>query len=228
MTVNVFILGRTGCGKSAAARYIAKFARERQWSIERVNDYPILSRMFLKDRQQAQFAPTKYGGFDIKDFSVLDLALKELEEQIRDIPAEQKKLLLIEFARADYEQAFRQMDFNILKDAYFLFIDANVDTCVQRVHERVKNQQTADDYYVSDKILRSYFNEQLMPDTIGTSRVTFIKNRGSLCELAKKVHDFVDNVLRQEAYLLEHQDIPGEDEEQHIRELVSAASSATR
>lgn len=227
MTVNVFILGRTGCGKSAAARYITKFARERDWSTERVNDYPILRRMFLQDTQQAQFAPAKYGGFDIKDFSVLDLALKELEDQIRDIPVEPKKLLLIEFARADYEQAFLQMDFNILKDAYFLFIDANVDTCVQRVHERVKNQQTADDYYVSDKILRSYFNEQFMPDTIGANRVTFIKNRGSLLELVEKVYDFVDSILRQEAYLLEHQDIPGEDEEQNICELVAATSLAT-
>lgn len=203
MTTIVFVLGRTGCGKSFALRHITKFAERRGWSPVPLNDYVILRKMFLDEPSQAdfkqrKFIPTKYGGFDVQDFSVMDAALKTLETRIRNVPLGEKTLVIVEFARPDYSEAFKQFSPDILRDAHYLFIHANVETCVQRVHERVRAPKTEDDYYVSDKILRGYFNTQNIPDKISANLVRFIDNRGPLSDFVGTIYQFVDDLLTEE------------------------------
>ena len=63
--------------------------------------------MFLADTEHKKFKPTEHGGFDVIDFVVCDQALRELERiiNIHTLYAQQKEIVLIEFARNDYRRA---------------------------------------------------------------------------------------------------------------------------
>src|SRR5437868_3051345 len=164
MALKVFILGRPGSGKSTAFRHIKKYIEEQylDWSSIRFNDYDILREMFLfeklfqTDMKLRKFRATEHGGFDVLDFSVLDTALRELERKVRHrYSPKRDELIVIEFARDNYGKALQQFSSAFLKDAYFLFIETNMETCVQRVHDRVAHPMTIDDHFVSDDILTS-------------------------------------------------------------------------
>ncbi len=50
---------------------------------------------------------------------------------------------------------------SLLQDAYILFIDADINTCKQRIKERVikpQAERTEDDNYVSEFIFETYYN----------------------------------------------------------------------
>src|SRR5437762_11241884 len=108
MAVKLFILGLPGSGKSTVARYIAEYARDRQWSTTHINDYAILYEMFQKDTQ-GQFKPAAYGGFDVHDLIVFDTALRKLEQKVKThiSTAQLEEITLIEFSRNNYEKAFQ-------------------------------------------------------------------------------------------------------------------------
>ncbi len=153
--VKIFIVGRPGCGKSQAARYIEELLKREKLSVARVNDYTILKAMFESDTEGKQFHPTvDRKGFDVIDFSVLDIALKNAEQQAKK-DLRSHNVVIIEFARDDYNIALKQFSKKFLKNAYFLFIDSGIETCIQRICERVKHQRTSDDYNVSERIIRS-------------------------------------------------------------------------
>src|SRR5215469_9913160 len=127
MPVKLFILGRPGSGKSTASHHIAVTAWSRGWFVLRLEDYDILLRMFHADSGKEKFWAREHGGFDVRDFSVFDTALKELEEKIRlHLLLEKRHTLSIEFARADYQQALKLFSPELLQDAYFLYIETEV------------------------------------------------------------------------------------------------------
>src|ERR1700731_1572539 len=109
MAVKVFILGRPGSGKSASYRLIEKIAQEQKWTISRFNDYDILQEMFRFEKLfrsssvPRKFRATEHNGFDVLDFSVLDMALKELEKKVQFNNSQNNndELITIEFARDD-------------------------------------------------------------------------------------------------------------------------------
>src|SRR6266516_3868031 len=138
MAIKVFILGRPGSGKSTAARFIAMLAQNKDRSSIRINDYEILYNMFRADTTHKKFLSAEHNGFKVIDFSVLDAALKEVEKKARIYIPSMKKddLIIIEFARNDYRKSLKQFKRDFLRDAYFLFIETDIDTCVRRVYER--------------------------------------------------------------------------------------------
>ena len=213
MAVKVFVLGRPGSGKSTAFRYIKKYVEERypDWSAVRFQDYEILQDMFRFDRlfepdpNRRKFEATDHGGFNVRDFSVVDIALEELEKQVRHrYSPTSDEIIVIEFARDDYGKALEKFSPSFLQDAYFLFIDAAMETCIQRVRERVANRTTGDDHFVSEKILKSYYDKQLMPfslkrgDILDKGRVKIITSGGLEKAFAEKVYRFVDTIFTSE------------------------------
>ena len=213
MAVKVFILGRPGSGKSTAIRHIKTVVEEQYqgWSGIHFNDYDILQEMFRVenlfqiDTRHRRFHPREHGGFDVLDFSVVDTALKELEKQVRRRYSTKDELILIEFARNDYGKAFEQFSSSFLQNAYFLFIEADLKTCMHRVHERVAHPTTADDHFVSDDILTNYYNEQSIPSNlkidygIDRGKVKVISSRGSIQSFFEKVDQFVNFIFKHEA-----------------------------
>src|SRR5205823_9932607 len=102
-------------GKSAAARHIKSFARQKKFSPRRFRDYTILYKMFRDDQkannEEKRFHSTeylRYDGFDVRDFDVLDEALQKLHHNIlqrKELADNSTELLIIEFSRNDYCQA---------------------------------------------------------------------------------------------------------------------------
>ena len=204
MAIKIFLLGRPGSGKSTAAHYIDAMTSEHGWSSIHINDYDFLRAMYQSDTHYQRFRPSVYGGFDVLDFSVLDQALHSVEAKACRYIAFSRKLLLLEFARDNYQKALKQFQPAFLKDAYFLFFEANIDTCVRRVYERSSNPTSCNDHFISEQMIRSYYHEENRPYLtynlladygISDKRVRVINNSGSRKEFKAQIRSFVKTIL---------------------------------
>ena len=210
MGVKVFVLGRPGSGKSTAARYLNHLMRCQEWSVKHFNDYDILQEMFLADTEHKKFRPTPHNGFDAIDFSVFDDALNDLEQRVQK-EMEHTNLLTIEFARDDYRMALKQFSADFLQNSYFLFLDADIETCLRRVHERVECAETNDDHpSFSDDIFRWYYardNRQYIAHRLQVEFgiykfVKVIENRGPLSHFLHSIEQCADELVRSESEML--------------------------
>lgn len=150
MPQKLFVLGLPGSGKSTIARYIVGYIQRNhpEWIATRFNDYDILHDMFLHHQTQKYFSPTAHKGFRVKDESVYNSALKQLQQAIESGNYPEDELIVIEFARSDYISAFRNFSPAFLQDAFFLFLDVSVDMGMKRVKNRVKHPRSTDDHFV--------------------------------------------------------------------------------
>jgi thymidylate kinase len=214
MSIKLFILGCPGSGKSTAYRHIEEVIKNRyaSWTTSRYNDYKILYEMFhfeelyLKENKNRKFKSREHNGFDVRDFTVLDTSLKQLEKRVREIMSIKDELIVIEFARQDYIEALNLFSSSFLKDAYFLFIEADLQTCIQRVNKRVNNPPSLDNHFVSKYIFNKYYSKQIIPpgiitkkgDSIDKSRIKVINSQGAIEDFNIKVEEFVTHIITAE------------------------------
>ncbi len=209
MIEKLFILGLPGSGKSAIVRFISSYVRDYPWKVCRFNDHTNLDKMFRQDSAR-RFKPADLGGFDVLDTKVFDEALQDLEQDVTmyidSLRPEEKKLVLIEFSRNNYEHALQQFSKSFLKDAYFLYLDTDLERCKQRIRHRVANPQfEEDDFNVSDYIFEKYYNKDngecivdvLKSYGVNGQHVRSIDNNYS-CETASlKVEPFIQQILKE-------------------------------
>ena len=207
MLVKVFFLGRPGSGKTTAIQEICEIARRRAYSAICMDDYTILARMSQEDTQREKFRTTDYGGFDVLDPTVFDSALAVLEQQVQAaLQTEKDGIITIEFARNDYHQALSQFSPGFLKDAYIFFVEADLDTCIQRIYQRVMGPTRRRQHFVSEYVMHTYYSRDNW--TYATSRmkkeydihkrITAYYNTGSLPELLSIVNEFAERLFAQE------------------------------
>lgn len=157
----LFVLGLPGSGKSTVARYLEQVAINYKWELIRFNDYDILYEMFQADPEGRQFSATQHGGFDVHDHIAFDDALIELERRVLNTEKagteEKNEVIIIEFARNDYFRALELFSPEFLENASFLFIDADIPACKQRIRKRVDHPVYKDDHYVSEYIFEAYY-----------------------------------------------------------------------
>ena len=169
MGITLFVFGLPGSGKSAAARHIKSFARQKKFHPRRFRDYTILYKLFLDDQksnnEKQRFRSTQplgYDGFDVLDLDIFDEALQKLHQYIqwrKKLTDDSTELLIIEFSRDDYCKYLPFFTSLRLYDAYFLFIHSEIPTCKARIIARADHPQTRDDRYVSDYIFETYYQK---------------------------------------------------------------------
>lgn len=205
MSEKLLIAGLPGSGKSSVAGLISMFARDSQWSTRHFSDYKLLYEMYRQDKK-GQFKPAGFGGFDILDLNVYDNAINMLEQEVNQSSSSTKseELLMIEFSRNNYQQAFNQFSEKFLIDAYFLYLSVGFETCRKRICERTLHPSTSEDHYVSDYALRTYYLEddglylpQILEDNYGINRqrVLIIENNGLLSEASSNINSFVQDIF---------------------------------
>ncbi len=212
MLVKIFFLGRPGSGKTTAIQELCDIAHRRAYSTICMDDYHILSRMSQEDISQKKFRTTSYGGFDVLDPTVFDTALETLEQQVQvALQTERDGIITIEFARNDYRQALSQFSPEFLKDAYIFFIEADLNTCIQRIHQRATSSTTGShtsskQHFVSDYVMHTYYSKDnwtYFIDEMKVEYTTYKKlasyyNTGSLSELLQVVNEFAEYLFAHE------------------------------
>lgn len=208
MLVIVFALGRPGSGKSTGAHHLTEIAWKKGLSAIRIGDYDILHQWFQQDTQH-RFKPARYGGFDVVDFSVLDDALlelkREVERRIERVRAYDDQLIIIEFARNKYCEALKVFGPGILKQAHFVYVDADVQTCIKHIHQRTHRHKTPDDHFVSEEIMTGYYatddQEAIQPylQSVGVSPKHFhrVKNTGSHRAFTGAIEPVLNNIIHE-------------------------------
>jgi uridine kinase len=207
MLVKVFVLGRPGSGKSTAMYHLLTLARQRNYSALSIDDYNILYHMSQQDTQHIQFRSTNYDGFDVLDPSVFDTALEVLEQQVQSTLAlEVDGIITIEFARNDYAQALSKFSPEFLKDAYVFFVDADLDTCIERIYQRVTSPFTPSNHFVSDYVMHTYYNQEnwsYVSSDLKTAHhiykdVQTFRNIGNVYALLHTVENFAERLFQTE------------------------------
>jgi hypothetical protein len=204
MAIKVFLLGRPGAGKSTAARYMHIFSKRLDWSTRHINDYPFLLALFRADIQHRQFQPSLCGGFDVIDFSVLDTVLQTVESEAEQDLAQERHIILLEFARDDYQQALGQFKPAFLHDAHFLFFTTDINTCIKRVYRRAQYPTFNDDHFISEEMIRSYYQTDLPFQTyhrlheygISEQHVHIIDNSGSRKHFHQQLATFMQPLIQ--------------------------------
>jgi adenylate kinase family enzyme len=170
MTEKLFLLGRPGSGKSTIRRYITKIAQHEFWSPYPISDTKILQNMCAADREHIHIRPAEFAGFEVLDFSILDNALKSIEGRVEKAlerhELDRPRIAIIEFARSDYVQALSQFDPTFLKDAHFLILESDINTCMKRIYERTRCHEFADDMYVPGNIMEGYYQVDATQETV--------------------------------------------------------------
>ena len=208
MSVIVFAVGRPGSGKSTAIRHIIELAKNKKYVAIHIRDYTILHAMSKQEEHYAKFRPNKYEGFDVVDFSVLDIALCKLEEQINVlIDAEEYDIILVEFARDDYKTAFKKFSPTLLKNSYILFVEAELNTCIERVRERAVLLHGPDHHFLSTNIMTTYYRqdhrsymENLFEDDFRLEKNHYLKtiyNDSSVEKLEEEAGKFTERVFQE-------------------------------
>jgi adenylate kinase family enzyme len=205
MVVVLFVLGRPGSGKSTAVQHCVKVAHQHGWQTVRIKDYEILYDLFRQDTAHQRFRPAPFGAFDVIDFTVLDEVLCTLQDQIlQHLYSQAKKLVIVEFARDEYQKALETFDASILSLSYFLLVEARIDACIHRIHTRIQQQVRPDNHYVSAEILqtyycrdnRRYFLEDLAEQhNIEQHKISIIENNSSYSTFINLVDQFIAFVL---------------------------------
>jgi len=192
-----------------------KFAYKRACPTAHLYDYKILHSWFMWEMRNSEnghkyFSRKKPRGFDVKDFSVLPRALEEIEKQAQIEISCGRELILIEFARDYYSDVLKTFSSDFLCNAYFLFFDADIETCIKRVHERSLHPITSYDHFVSDEIMRSYYGKDNRPYMLSqfaqdynldNERVTIIDNTGPWVSFMQQIKAFMKGLFKQEPNL---------------------------
>jgi hypothetical protein len=221
MVVKLFVLGLPGSGKSTVCRHIEDYvAGYTGWSTIRINDFDILYEMCKEDTDGKYFhsIPGYTGrGFNIHDVSAFDMALKKMKRMIQNyIPFQPwEELIVIEFSRNDYGHAFEQFGHPFLEEAYFLFLNADIETCKKRIQYRIHNPTTPEDHFVSDYIFNTYYSRdtrQYPPSNlrevygVSNQRIEVIDNNGSFQDIVTRIDQFISTIFQLETHRLPQTD----------------------
>jgi adenylate kinase family enzyme len=206
----LFVLGLPGSGKSTVSHAIIRYVKQKykNWSVDRICDYGILYNMFRADVKRKDFYPVKYGGFYVTNPAKYDFALHQLEKEVETFRSTKHKLIVIEFSRGNYLDAFKIFDEGFLSNSSFLYLHTGINSCLARVAQRVENPQCIDDHFVPERTFDRFngkdTEEYARNVNIGIlksyegkySRFRIIDSSGTLQDTIVQSTSFVDEIIQ--------------------------------
>ena len=222
MLIKLFVFGFPGSGKSTVSRYIVDHVQRsyKSWLAQRICDYDILYNMFKQDTRCKDFYPVKHGGFYVTDPAKYDHALKRLEKSVNSLSNKGNRLLVIEFARGDYAKAIKIFHDSFFLNSSYLFLYADLSTCLERIARRVKDQRSIDDHFVPEHSLERFigataedYPESVCSQIQGSfegrySRFKIIDSSGSKESTIAKARTFADEIIKQGVLLRPWEAVP--------------------
>ncbi len=205
MVEAVFVFGYSGSGKTTAIRFIRELFEKKNdgWSVSRFNDYEIIYEWFRNDNEHLWFLPPERIGFDILVPEIYDLTIEKLTRKIAEHKPSEHELKIIDFARWDYSSSLKLLGKDLLQPAYFLFLKADLETCVQRVHQRARNPHSLDDHFVPESVFECFRRqgENYITSTasilktmygVNEQKIWVVDNNTTSQNLYKELENFVD------------------------------------
>lgn len=198
--MNVFLIGRPGCGKSVVYRILEEELRARGYKgeLKRVDDFPFLKRIFDTDIEYKRHRPAPDGGVKITDDTVWDDLARALNEQALKLQ-DPNRLLFIEFSRDNYVRAFKHFSPKILQNSVVVYIDAPFDLCWERNARRAREEKGLDAHLVSrEEMEKTYARDdhEELPDHVDVPVLVakndsddFGKLRGELQKVTQKLEE---------------------------------------
>jgi hypothetical protein len=106
--LNIFLIGRPGCGKSVVFRIIEQQLRAKGFKgeLKRIDDFPLLKHIFDTDVEHKRHRPAPGRGLKVTDDTVWDDLANGLNNQALKLQSPDR-LLFIEFSRDNYIRAFK-------------------------------------------------------------------------------------------------------------------------
>ncbi len=168
----IILLGRPGCGKSLIYKTLSKkFQAEKiAEKFIRIDDFPILQNLLDKD-VDCKRHEKKDGGFAVTDWTIIDEVLQIINKTTFS-KIENKKIIFIEFSRANYQDALKNFDEHFLTNSIILYIKTSLNVCLQRNEERFKNSmdKNIDDHIVPPDLMKTYYSDDDFENIIDTDR----------------------------------------------------------
>jgi hypothetical protein len=136
----IFVVGRAGCGKSALYRELEQRLLESHQAktFERVDDFPKVWAKLQGDdaleregKERIHSRRTADGGYVVTDDNFLDDVLKEVNLDVLQID-KPDHLIVLEFARPSYVQAFQNFDESILESCLVIYMQVDFEICWAR------------------------------------------------------------------------------------------------
>jgi adenylate kinase family enzyme len=209
MLIKLFVFGLPGSGKSTVSRSIVEYVYQTYpyWFARRFSDYDILLDMFGKDKQRKDFQPEN-SGFYVKNPKVYDQALKRLEQLVNQVNSASNQLIVIEFSRGDYAKSLKIFESSFLDNSAYLFLYSDINTCKERVAQRIKHSYYGpDDHYVPERTFERFatIDTEEYPQSLHlwlakffgekNNRFKIIDSRDSKSNTLFRAKTFVDEVI---------------------------------
>jgi hypothetical protein len=177
-------------------------ARGYRGELKRIDDFPLLKRIFDTDVEHKRHRPAPGGGVKIIDDTVWDDLIAGLNRQALELQGPER-LLFIEFSRDDYRRAFRGFSPEVMRGSMIIYIDAPFDVCWERNVRRVEKEREMglDSHLVSREEMEETYardDHEELPSHVEVP-VVVVKNdsddpeklRGELRKVVEKLGEIV-------------------------------------
>jgi adenylate kinase family enzyme len=153
--LNIFLLGRPGCGKSEIYRRLTeKFKTEKIYGdFIRVDDFPKLWAIFQDDEKTCAWRrcrKTPDGGYKVTDNGIWNEILKQVNDDVLGLQKDDRAVF-IEFSRPNYVESMKNFSKQILENSIVIYIDCSFEMCWKRnvARHEAALAKGSDDHLVS-------------------------------------------------------------------------------